>query len=79
MKPVTNTASKPEAAVEYLNVLSVEEYEDAKGQKQRSWTKVGVAYPTKDGQGFTIQLRAFPIDGRLVVLPPRNDDDNRKS
>ena len=79
MKQAVNTASKPATAVEYLNVLSVEEYEDAKGEKKRSWTKVGVAYPTKDGEGFTIQLRAFPIDGRLVVLPPRNDEDNRKS
>jgi hypothetical protein len=26
--------------------------------------------PHKEGLGFSIELKAFPIDGRLVVLPP---------
>jgi hypothetical protein len=29
------------------------------------------------GIGFSIELKAFPIDGRLVVLPPDTDDRSR--
>ena len=42
------------------------------------WTKIGAAFPQKEGTGFSIELRAFPIHGRLVVLPPDGDDNNRK-
>jgi hypothetical protein len=61
----------------YLNVFTVEEYE-RDGKKAKSWTKIGAAFPHKDGIGFSIELRAFPIDGRLVALPP-DTDDNRNS
>jgi len=27
-----------------------------------------------DGIGFSIELQAFPLDGRLVALPPDTDD-----
>ena len=39
-----------------------------------AWTKIGAAFPHKEGLGFRIELKAFPIDGRLVVLPPDTDD-----
>jgi hypothetical protein len=59
-----------------LNVFTVEEYEN-NGKTGKKWTKIGAAFPHKEGLGFSIELRAFPIDGRLVVLPP-DGDDNRK-
>lgn len=31
------------------------------------WTKVGAAWPHKDGDGFNIQLTALPIDGRVSI------------
>jgi hypothetical protein len=37
--------------------------------------QIGAAFPHKEGIGFSIELKAFPIDGRLVVLPPDNDDN----
>jgi hypothetical protein len=37
------------------------------------WTKIGAAFPHKEGAGFSIELKAFPVDGRLVVLPSDND------
>jgi hypothetical protein len=37
------------------------------------WTKIGAAFPHKKGAGFSIELKAFPVDGRLVVLPSDND------
>jgi hypothetical protein len=65
--------SAPAASPTYLNVFTVEEYErDCKTGKK--WTKIGAAFPHKDGLGFSIELKAFPVDGRLVVLPPDTDD-----
>ena len=58
----------------YLNVLIVEQFETAAGKTVRSWTKVGVAFPHADGGGFNIELKAFPRDGKLVVLPPQADE-----
>lgn len=56
----------------HFNVYSVEEYE-TDGGKKRSWLKVGVAFPHKEGPGFNLQLRALPVDGKLVMLPPDQD------
>jgi hypothetical protein len=61
----------------YMNVFTVEEYE-RDGKTQKRWTKIGAAFPHKEGLGFSIELKAFPIDGRLVVLPPDNDDRSNK-
>jgi hypothetical protein len=61
----------------YLNVFTVEEYE-ANGKPQKKWTRIGAAFPHKEGLGFSIELRAFPVDGRLVVLPPDPNDDRSK-
>jgi hypothetical protein len=58
----------------YLNVFTVEEYE-SNGKTQKRWTKIGAAFPHKEGLGFSIELRAFPVDGRLVVLPPDPVDE----
>jgi hypothetical protein len=30
----------------------------------------------KEGLVFSIELKDFPIDGRLVVPPPDTDDEN---
>jgi hypothetical protein len=69
-------APMPATAPTYLNVFTVEEYE-SNGKTGKRWTKIGAAFPHKEGAGFSIELRAFPIDGRLVVLPPDGNDDNR--
>jgi hypothetical protein len=55
---------------------TVEEYE-SNGKAGRRWTTIGAAFPHKEGLGFSIELKAFPIDGRLVVLAP-DPEDNRK-
>jgi hypothetical protein len=79
-QPQTARATAPAEAPAptYLNVFTVEEYEsnDKTGKK---WTKIGAAFPHKEGLGFSIELRAFPIDGRLVVLPPDTDEGNGRN
>jgi hypothetical protein len=44
-----------------------------------AWTRIGAAFPHKEGVGFSIELKAFPIDGRLVVPPPDTDDNNGRN
>lgn len=31
------------------------------------WTDIGVAWPTKDGKGFTLALNGVPLNGRVVM------------
>jgi hypothetical protein len=44
-----------------------------KGQKA-VWTRIGAAWPHSAGEGLSIELDAFPVDGRLVPIPPKADD-----
>ncbi len=41
--------------------------------KKAIWTRVGAAWPHESGKGFTIQLDAIPIDGRLILTEPLAD------
>ena len=61
------------AAAAYFNVFTVREFEGSTGQKAKSWTKVGVAFPHREGPGFNLELSALPLDGRLVALVPNDD------
>jgi hypothetical protein len=42
---------------------------DREGQKA-IWTRIGAAWSQKDGKGFTVQLDAVPLDGRLTLRVP---------
>jgi hypothetical protein len=65
------------AAAAYFNVFTVREFEGSTGQKAKSWTKVGVAFPHREGAGFNLELSALPLDGRLVALVPNDDEEQR--
>jgi hypothetical protein len=65
--------STPNPAIP-LNVFTVEEYAAPTGRNGTSWTKIGVAFPHREGPGFNIELRAFPRNGRLVVLAPSDEE-----
>ena len=34
--------------------------------KEDYWVDIGVAFPHKDGRGFTIRLQAIALDGKIV-------------
>ena len=38
------------------------------------WTRVGSAWPHKDGKGLNIVLSALPISGRLVLREYTHED-----
>lgn len=70
-------------ATNHLNAFTVEEYESAKGKTARRWTRIGVAFPHKEGTGYNIELKALPLDGRIILLPPdpageERDDRNSR-
>jgi hypothetical protein len=58
--------SSPAAADRY-DVFVVENYEDGAGTEKSNWTRVGVAFPHKDENGLNVELRAIPVNGKLVI------------
>ena len=42
------------------------------------WTKVGAAWPHRDGKGLSLQLDVIPMNGRIVLRQPSvNTGDTR--
>ena len=41
------------------------------------WLPIGAAFPHEDGKGYNIVLQALPIDGRVVLRVPKEDDAQR--
>lgn len=37
------------------------------GNGKSFWTRIGVAWTHKDGNGFNIQLECVPLDGRITL------------
>ena len=37
------------------------------------WTRIGAAWAHKKGPGFSIQLDALPLEGRIVLVAPSID------
>ena len=46
-------------------------------QDKGFWTRIGAAWPHKDGKGFNVQLEVVPLDGRISLRPVSNDTGNR--
>jgi hypothetical protein len=45
------------------------------GEKRGVWTRVGAAWPNKDGKGYNVVLDVMPLDGRLRLREPMERDD----
>jgi hypothetical protein len=37
------------------------------------WLNIGAAWMHQDGEGFNIMLQALPINGKIVLRPPKAD------
>lgn len=46
-------------------------YQVRDGKESSFWNQIGAAWSNKDG-GFTIQLNAVPLDGRIVLCKPKS-------
>jgi len=58
---VTTTSTRPA-----FTAFSVRDYQK-NGQKESDWTRIGVAWQHRDGDGFDIILEALPVSGRVAV------------
>ena len=38
------------------------------------WLPLGAAFPHKDGDGFNLVLQALPIDGKIVLRVPKDEE-----
>jgi hypothetical protein len=63
------TEQGADSASQHLYAYTVREFDTADGKKARAWTRIGVAFPHKDGTGFNIEVHSFPLDGRIVLFP----------
>jgi hypothetical protein len=42
--------------------------------QQAQWTKIGAAWPHRDGLGLTLRLTALPLDGQIYMRMPTDGD-----
>ena len=66
---MVTTTSKNDS--KHLDVFTVR-----KNGERSIWVRIGIAFPNKDGKGFSVRLDALPLDGELVIreaLPPRDE------
>ena len=54
----------------YKHLWMVEDRSDKQGESRSFWTKVGVAFENRDGS-FSLELNAFPVNGRLQMRDPK--------
>jgi hypothetical protein len=38
------------------------------------WTPIGAAFPHGDGEGYNIVLQTIPLDGKVVLRPPKGEE-----
>ena len=50
---------------------------DGKGDNKSFWTRIGVAWTSRDEKGFVIQLNAVPLDGKIILRVPEPKDNRR--
>lgn len=41
--------------------------------KQAFWTRIGSVWMHNHGEGFNIDLHALPVNGRIVLMPPKSE------
>lgn len=65
------------------DAVAVRRYTDGQGNEKTAYTTVGVAFPMRERDGFTVRLNAIPAptEGEYVILlmPPKARDDQRQA
>jgi hypothetical protein len=41
------------------------------------WCNIGAAFSHADGLGLNLVLQALPLDGKIVLRPPKTESDSR--
>lgn len=60
-----------------LDVLTARNYIDRAGETKTAWTKLGRAFPNRQGEGYTVILDALPLHNekgecKLLLREPRD-------
>jgi len=42
------------------------------------WLNIGAAFMHQDGEGFNIVLQALPLNGKIVLRPPKAQTDESR-
>lgn len=71
---------------ERLDAVVAREYSDRDGNKKTAFTRIGVAFATKNG-GWSLPLEALPLptmgerglETRILLMPPKPRDDKPAS
>ncbi len=50
--------------------------QDGKDSDRSFWTKIGVAFDHKDGEGINIVLDCMPLNGRVVLRKPKKEEND---
>jgi hypothetical protein len=61
-----STTEKAEPTTSKLPSHVAYHVRDREGQKA-IFTRIGAAWPHKDGNGFNIQIETMPLDGRITL------------
>ena len=56
-----------------FNAYTVIDYQ-RNGKRNSKWTKIGVVFSHKDGEGYDIALDALPINGRISLRKPKSKE-----
>jgi hypothetical protein len=68
-----------------LDALMARKYTDKQGQEKTAFTRIGTAFQTRTGDGYSIVLDAMPAPDketgqyRILLMPPRQDADRPAS
>jgi hypothetical protein len=66
-----------------LDALMARKYTDREGTEKSAFTKIGTAFPTRTGDGYSIVLDAMPapeaaqnggMQYRILLMPPKPRD-----
>jgi hypothetical protein len=58
--------------------LAFKAYVVSKREGQEDWwSECGAAFAHADGKGYNILLQSLPIDGKIVLRPPKDGSDDR--
>lgn len=52
---------------------------EVNGEKKTFWTKIGVAFPGRGNSVYSLQLDALPVNGKIVLMVPREREQGGQS
>jgi hypothetical protein len=70
----TSSSRKPMNGRPSHRAYVVEDREGDQNEQGRFWTRIGSAWPHKDGKGLNIVLSALPTNGRIVLREYTDED-----